>query len=52
MEQVQTQLARTPKALPKLRITRDVTSIFDFRYEDFEITGYDPDPAIKAPVAV
>ena len=52
MDQVQTQLARTPKALPKLRITRDVTSIFDFRYEDFEITGYDPDPAIKAPVAV
>ena len=52
MDQVQTQLARTPKALPKLRITRDVTSIFDFCYEDFEITGYDPDPAIKAPVAV
>ncbi|MFC2966768.1 thymidylate synthase [Acidimangrovimonas pyrenivorans] len=52
MEQVQTQLARTPKPLPRLRITREVKSIFDFRYEDFEISGYDPDPAIRAPVAV
>ncbi|WP_372836375.1 thymidylate synthase [Puniceibacterium confluentis] len=52
MEQVKLQLSRTPKPLPALRITRDVTSIFDFRYEDFEITGYDPDPAIRAPVAV
>jgi thymidylate synthase len=52
MEQVQTQLARDPRPLPMLRITRPVPSIFDFRYEDFEITGYDPHPAIKAPVAV
>ena len=52
VEQVQTQLARTPKALPKLRINRKVSSIFDFRYEDFTFEGYDPDPAIKAPVAV
>lgn len=52
MEQVATQLARDPRPLPTLRITRPVTSIFDFRYEDFEITGYDPHPAIKAPVAV
>jgi len=52
MEQVQLQLSRQPKALPKLRIARNVTSIFDFKYEDFEITGYDPDPGIKAPVAV
>ena len=52
MEQVKTQLARDPRPLPTLRITRPVTSIFDFRYEDFEITGYDPHPAIKAPVAV
>ena len=36
MEQVQTQLARTPQALPQLRLTRDVASIFDFKYEDFE----------------
>ncbi|QIE45149.1 thymidylate synthase [Pseudohalocynthiibacter aestuariivivens] len=52
MEQVEKQLARTPKPLPKLRITRDVGSLFDFRYEDFEITDYDPDPGISAPVAV
>lgn len=52
MEQVQTQLARDPRPLPTLRITRQVPSIFDFRYEDFQITGYDPHPAIKAPVAV
>ncbi|MEL0436346.1 thymidylate synthase [Phycobacter sp. K97] len=52
MDQVNEQLSRTPKALPTLRIKRDVGSIFDFRYEDFEFVGYDPDPAIKAPVAV
>ena len=52
MEQVELQLSRTPKPLPQLRITRQVSSIFDFRYEDFEITSYDPDPAIRAPVAV
>ncbi len=52
MEQVQTQLARTPKPLPQLRLARDVNSLFDFRYEDFLIEGYDPDPAIRAPVAV
>jgi len=52
MEQVQIQLARDPRPLPTLRITRQVPSIFDFRYEDFQITGYDPHPAIKAPVAV
>lgn len=52
MDQVATQLSRAPRPLPQLRITRDVPSIFDFTYEDFEITGYDPHPAIKAPVAV
>jgi len=52
VEQVKTQLARTPKPLPRLRINREVSSIFDFRYEDFTFDGYDPDPAIKAPVAV
>ena len=52
MDQVQTQLSRDLRPLPTLRITRTVPSIFDFRYEDFEITGYDPHPAIKAPVAV
>lgn len=52
MEQVKTQLSRTPKTLPELRLTRDVSSIFDFKYEDFEIVNYNPDPIIKAPVAV
>lgn len=52
MDQVATQLARDPRPLPQLRITRAVPSLFDFKYEDFEITGYDPHPAIKAPVAV
>ena len=52
MEQVQTQLARRPKPLPQLRIKRQVSSIFDFTYDDFEIIGYDPDAAIRAPVAV
>ncbi len=52
MDQVQTQLSRDIRSLPTLRITRAVPSLFDFRYEDFEITGYDPHPAIKAPVAV
>jgi len=52
MEQVELQLSRTPKPLPTVRIKRDVASIFDFKYEDFEIEGYDPDPLIRAPVAV
>ncbi|MBK4215344.1 thymidylate synthase [Paracoccus caeni] len=52
MDQVKTQLERDPKPLPKLELTREVGSIFDFRYEDFRFAGYDPAPAIKAPVAV
>jgi thymidylate synthase len=52
MDQVSLQLSRTPKALPTLRIKRDVSSIFDFKYDDFEILGYDPDPLIRAPVAI
>ena len=49
---MRTQLARTPKPLPQLRLRREVHSIFEFGYEDFEVLNYDPDPAIKAPVAV
>ncbi len=52
MDQVNLQLSRSSKPLPQVRIKREVASIFDFKYEDFEIIGYDPDPAIRAPVAV
>lgn len=52
MEQVKLQLSRSPKQLPQIRIARNVTSLFDFKFEDFEVIGYDPDPTIKAPVAV
>ncbi len=52
MEQVQLQLSREPRPYPTLNIKRKPESIFDYRYEDFEITGYDPHPHIKAPVAV
>lgn len=51
-EQVDLQLSRTPRQLPKMLLNPDVHSIFDFRYEDFTLEGYDPYPAIKAPVAV
>ena len=51
-EQAETQLSRAPRALPKLTIKRKVDDLFDFTFEDFEITGYDPHPHIKALVAV
>ena len=52
MEQVDLQLTRTPRALPVMKLNPDVKSVFDFRIEDFQLEGYDPWPAIKAPVAV
>ena len=52
MEQVQTQLARTPMKLPTLHIKRKPESLFDYKYDDFELIGYESWPAIKAPVAV
>ena len=51
-EQVATQLSREPRKLPKMKINPDVKSIFDFKYEDFELVDYDPYPRIPAPVAV
>ncbi|MFI0414761.1 MAG: thymidylate synthase [Candidatus Thiodiazotropha sp.] len=52
LEQVDLQLSREPRKLPKMKINPAVKSIFDFRFEDFELVNYDPHPHIKAPVAV
>ena len=52
MEQVQTQLSREPRPLPTMRLNPAVRSVFDFKYEDFELEGYDPHPLIKGKVAV
>ncbi|MFZ5491226.1 MAG: thymidylate synthase [Pseudomonadota bacterium] len=52
LEQAREQLTRAPRPLPRLRIDRTAGSLFDFRYEDFVLLGYDPQPAIRAPVAV
>lgn len=51
-EQVRTQITRTPRPLPKLIIKRKVESILDFKYEDFELVGYDPYPKIEGKVSV
>lgn len=51
-EQVNLQLSREPRPLPKMKINPNVTSIFGFKYEDFELEGYNPHPGIKAPIAV
>jgi thymidylate synthase len=50
--QVRTQLARDPRSLPHMDINPDVQSVFDFEYEDFVLSGYDPHPPIRAAVAV
>jgi thymidylate synthase len=52
MEQVQLQLSRELRPLPRLRLNPDVKSLFEFRYEDVELVDYDPHPHIPAPVAV
>jgi thymidylate synthase len=52
LEQARTQLAREPRPLPTMRLNPSVKSIYEFQYEDFTLSGYEPHPAIKAPVAV
>lgn len=52
LEQVETQLSRTPRALPTMRINPEVKDIFGFKYEDFSLEDYDPWPGIKAPISV
>ena len=52
LEQVKLQLTREPRPLPRMEINPDVKNIFDFKYEDFNLTGYDPHPHIKGEVAV
>lgn len=52
LEQVKLQLSREPKALPTMTINPKVKSIFEFSFDDFKLEGYDPHPAIKAPIAI
>ena len=52
IEQVKEQLTRTPKELPRMIINSDVKDLFDFKYEDFTLEGYDPYPPIKAQISV
>ena len=52
LEQVELQLARTPRPLPVMRINPGIDDLFAFTFEDFELQHYDPHPHIKAPVAV
>ncbi len=52
LDQARLQLTREPRPLPQMTLNPERTSLFDFRYEDFTLSGYDPHPAIKAPIAV
>jgi thymidylate synthase len=52
LEQINIQLSRSPKALPQLVFRRHPESIYEYQYEDLDLVGYDPEPAIKAPVAI
>jgi len=52
LEQARLQLEREPRPLPRLELSPEVRSIFDYVYDDIKIVGYDPHPAIKAPIAV
>ncbi len=52
LEQGKLQLSREPKKLPKMQINPNIKNIFDFKYEDFSLEGYDPHPSIKAPISI
>ena len=52
LDQARLQLSRTPRALPRMELADGVRDIDGFVYDDFTLTGYDPYPAIKAPIAV
>jgi thymidylate synthase len=52
LEQAKLQLSREPRPPPQMKLNPAISNIHDFKYEDFELVGYDPHPAIKAPIAV
>jgi thymidylate synthase len=52
LDQAREQLSRSPRPLPFLQINPEVRDVFEFRYEDFTLVGYDPHPHIKAAVAI
>lgn len=52
LEQARLQISREPRKLPRMILNPDVKDIFDFKYEDFVLEGYDPHPHIKAEVSV
>ena len=52
LEQINKQLTRTPRQLPTMKINPEIKSIYDFKFDDFELVGYDPYKGIKGKVAV
>ena len=52
VEQMEEQLSRSPKPLPQMELNPEIKDIFDFKYEDFTLNGYDPHPSIRGKVAI